>query len=216
MEQKTRAVLTIGGSGLALIGAFLPWFSEKFSPPDGYAIVNGQRFTTFNHIYNVMGLDSTQPYSIVRTTVITMLFIGLFNILALIISENSAGKAMHFIATVFHAHFTQGLVGFIQALALIVEALGWLALSFLAINYGTITFDGSTSPSAVAAGHYASMSLGVGFYFLVAGTILAGIAVYKSIGILGPIILIVIGFLFCTDSPYLAQFLQLLVNLKIP
>lgn len=40
------------------------------------------------------------------------------------------------------------------------------------------------------------------------GILIGGIAVYKKIPIIAGIILIGMVFLYCTDSPYLAQFLN--------
>jgi hypothetical protein len=86
--------------------------------------------------------------------------------------------------------------GLIQAFALLIEALGWLSLTALAVYYGYGSVNHSTSASGLAAAHYIFFSLDIGFYFLVVGMILAGIAVYKAVGILAPIILVIVGCLF--------------------
>ncbi len=174
-------------------------------------MVDGQRYNAANNVYTVLNMPSNSPESVVRTAVIALLCLGLFDVLSLFFSEDSSTAVVSALAHLLHWNFTQGVKGLIQAFALLLEALGWLLLTLLAVHFGYASINHSTSASGLAAAHYISYSLDIGFYFLAVGMILAGIAVMRAISILAPIILIIVGCLFFSGGfSQLSQFLHFL------
>jgi hypothetical protein len=217
--QGGRVVIALVGGVLALAGYFLPWYSFVFAPPHGYFIINGEENTAFTYAYSGLNpvATATSSAGLLHTTVISLIVIGVINVIRLIpLPEVVTNKAIEIVAGIFHSNITGTVLNLIQALGHIILSL--LLIAFLVLVVGLEHIAGPAlianrlggGPDAVAASQYVSFHFGIGLFVMLAGFVIGGLAVLKEIAIVVGILLVVIIALVLFHPTALGSFFHLL------
>jgi hypothetical protein len=230
-NHKQLALVSLVGTGLIIIGSVLPVARVVFSPPQGYAVVDGVRLYAYDYTAFVL-FSSSSPSDLfdhlkpaLGALIVSNL---LFDLPVLLVNNDKV------IAILTH-RITQALFGSVKGLATVVQCVGTLVVAYILLNYGRasltdlITPSSSsllpsadliiTSPSEYIAGQFLHVSLGVGFYFLIVGYVIAMVMASMNVGArIAALLMIIVVVLFCTGGfdilTNLFQFLDQLDPLK--
>jgi len=217
--QGGRVLLSLVGAALALGGYFLPWYTFVFAPPHGYYIINGEENTAFTYAYSGLNpvATATSSAGLLHTTVISMIVIGIINVIRLIpLPEAVTNKAIEILAGIFHSNITGTALSLVQALGHIILSL--LLIAFLVLVVGLEHIAGPAlianrlggGPDAVAASQYVSFHFGIGLFVMLTGFVIGGLAVLKEIAIVVAILVVVMLALLLFHPSALGSFFHLL------
>lgn len=186
-----RAVVIVG-TALALAGLLIPWFWVTFSPPHGYAIVNGGILKAATYSDSGLAEWSDSGGKLLWTGVLVSIPIALSYLTPLYESARGLIKLLHAAA---HLLVAFALMAFV-----------WLQLAFWNSGFRAdfVNQQGRTQ-SALAASQYVSGHLGAGLVLLTLGVIAVGAVIIKQLISLAGLLLVVIIVLAIFDRAELGS-----------
>lgn len=206
-KEHTGQILV--GASIAFIALFFPLFTVTYNPPGGSAIVAGHRIPAFVDVISGWQFADTAAY---------------FRLLPAIICLFSFTGLRMFISLVFpHKAITKTVVDYLHAFMYTIIACGWLLVLFLAIIIGTPAMPVSgeagilpafqippyapNQPVTVEVPHL-SASIGIGYFLLLLGIAIGGLAVFKKVLSIGIALLALLLIFYYADR----EIFQLLVQ----
>ncbi|HEV2236485.1 MAG TPA: hypothetical protein VGR57_07455 [Ktedonobacterales bacterium] len=166
-----------------------------FSPPHGYAVVNGARYYAATVTTNLLFLSPSDPLVFMKSALHTLIVSNLFFDLPVVLFNNE-----RVIAGLTHP-ITAAIFGGVKGLATAVQVVGVLTLGYLSALTGRLTLTDliRLSPSEAYAEQFYHFSFGPGFFILLAGFAIALVIVARNVGPwVGAALALVVVALFCT------------------
>lgn len=203
-DSKSRLAALVGGI-IAFVALFFPLFTVTYNPPGGSAIVAGHRIYAFvDPISGWEFANSAAYFKLLPAIVILFSLAGLGSIL-LWLPFNVVKQTLHQVQS------------YLSAFVHIVISLGWLLVLFLAIVIGTpaIPVTGEAGilpafqippyapaadwPKTVEVPHF-SATIGIGFFLLLIGLAIGGVALFKKIAIIVIALIIILPISYWVDK----------------
>jgi hypothetical protein len=199
----TRIIMA--GAALALTGFFLPWEAVRFAPPGGTAVVNGSAVRGFSASYDGLNSGGSGPGRALQVTVLVLFFIALYDLAGVLLPDRGYPRRwVSSLASLAKSQVGGKILGVVQAVVHVVQALAILGLIFLTVALGKVAapmeFAGSIGggTAAVQASRYFSIGLGTGFWLMAIGILVAGILIARRVAgvlllLLAVVVVVAIG-----------------------
>lgn len=215
-QPKAHTGQILIGACIAFIALFFPLFTVMYNPPGGSAIVAGHRIPAFVDVISGWQFADTAAYFRLLPTIIFLFSLtGLRAFIPLVFPHKLVQGNMASTARAFHDY----LYAFIHVLI----SSGWLLLLFLAIIIGTpampvtgeagilpafqIPPSAPNQPITVEVPHL-SASIGLGYFLLLLGIAIGGLAVFKKVVQIGVFLLVVLLITYFVNR----EFFQLVIQ----
>jgi hypothetical protein len=237
VPKKGYLIQIIIGALIVFISLFFPLFTVTYSPPGGSALVYGKHISAFVEIIGGWQFADAAPYFKLLPAMLFLFGLAIVGFLRLWFSPNRAGKTIdtvgNALAPFLNTKITGSVLDYIHAFMHIIIVLGWLLILFLAIieNTPVMPLNGetgilpsfqidpfSTAGAAQSAFNAAnpptlhlSIAVNLGYYLLLAGIVIGGLAVFKKIIILVLVLSVLLPILYAVDRTFFIQVTQVLI-----
>ncbi len=188
----------------------------------------GQRMAAFVYTMNGWQFANRATYFLLRPTIILLLSLAGIDFIRLLLPSSSASSVISTIAHIFHLKPTGIILDFVQAFVHVVISFTWLLVLLLVVIFASVTMPTSgeagiaasfqvtpqlmpTGQAAIGPGPtpYLSAALDIGYYLLLIGIFIGGIAVFKKAIILTVTLVVMLIVLSHISSFYYQQVLNL-------
>lgn len=229
MDSTSKSYLgqIVVGACIVLIALFFPLFTVTYNPPGGSALVAGHRISAFVDTIGGWEFANSAAYFRLLPTLVFMFISAGLGLLRLWLPDGTANTVIQALSNVFKIHFVKIANDYLHAFIHIIIAFSWLLVLLLAMIIGTPAMPVSgeagilpsfqVPPYAPAAAHpvtvevpHLSVTIGIGYFILLLGIIIGGLAVFKKVVRIVIALLVILPILYFVDKAIFQQVIQFL------
>ncbi|HLG78494.1 MAG TPA: hypothetical protein VKX46_18920 [Ktedonobacteraceae bacterium] len=224
MDSTSKGYLgqIVLGACITFIALFFPLFTVTYNPPGGSALVAGHHISAFVDVINGWAFADSAAYFRLHPVIVFMFASAGVGLIRLLLPDGAGNALINVLSKIFHTNLVKIANDYIHALVHIIVAFSWLLILLLAILIGTpampITGEAGilptfqTPPYAPAAVQpvtvevpHLSATVGVGYFILLLGIAIGGLAVFKRVVHLVIALIVILPILFFVDRAIFQQ-----------
>jgi hypothetical protein len=224
MDSTSKGYLgqIVVGACIVLIALFFPLFTVTYNPPGGSALVAGHRISAFVDVIGGWNFANSAAYFRLLPAIVFMFVSAGVNLIRLLLPDGVANAFIVILSTIFKNNFVKIATDYLHALVHIIIALSWLLVLLLAMIIGTPAMPVSGEagilpafqipPYAPAAAQpvtvevpHLSVAIGIGYFILLLGIAIGGLAVFKKIVHIAIALIVVLPILYFVDKAIFQQ-----------